>query len=270
VGSAGVIRRSPSGRWAFAFFWISLLEDGLVHIFGDEDRTPEEVEAFLRGVRLRIPPMEEGSIELAADYIWGAYALGEERGIEWPPEADRHLALIPKPPGSHKQWRKRLIGPGPGKSRLTPASLVKVIRENPLPDDLPEGTEIAIFTRMTFRVEDTQAALDRLKQQGESEQDFRFDYAGQEEETEYFDWTREYPEGHWSPAAQWGGRQVLGSLRMHPTAPEGKAGEVTAEVRTLSMAAGLIAQLKELLGDQLTLKETTWKSLQDLLGDSSE
>lgn len=279
VGSAGVIRRHPDGRWAFALFWLSLWEDGLVQMFGDERRAPQEVEEFLHEIRPHIPPLEEGPVELAADYIWGAYALGAQRGVEWPPEAQRHLDLVPKPPGSPKGWLRRLIGPAPAHRRLTPAGLLRVLRHLPPSEELPERLEPLIYTRMTFQVADTQSARGSLQgaicARGSGservEREACFEYLGpapapeaapEGEVAECFDWTREYPEGHWSPAAAWGGRQILGTVWLLPA-----RGELIAETKTLSMAARLAAHLKELLGDDLQLRKTSWTGYWDLEED---
>jgi len=248
-GSAAVIRERPDGRWATGFFTMSLLDDGLMGMFGKDDDTPEKCESWLKQIRPMIPPMEEGPIELAAEYIWGAYALGQKKGLMWPPQTNQFLSLVPKPPGTGKDWLRRLVGP----DGLTPPGLVKVIRENPVPEDIPEGKEIAIFTEMTFALESAEMVIEQLH-----ERDPDFVHTGYEGEVEIFDWTREYPKNHWSPLKTLGGRQILGSVRVGPA-------QLIAEAKTLSMAARLVGILKEMFGEQIRLKETTWQSLSDLL-----
>jgi hypothetical protein len=255
-GTAGVIREQPDGRWATAFFWISLLDEGLVNLFGKDDTTAEECDTFLKSLDPLMPPTEEGPVELAAQYIWGAYALGQKKGFLWPPGlADRYFSMVPKPLGSSSQWLNRLIGSG----GLTPPGLLKVIRENPVPEDIPEDQEIAIFTRMTFQLENVEAVIEQLRKRQPD-----FSYLGHEGDIELFDWTREYPKNHWSPLKRLGGRQILGSVRVGPD-------QLIAEVKALSMGARLVGNLKGMFGEQMRLKETTWRSMSDLLaGDLDE
>lgn len=248
-GSAGVIREQPDGRWTTAFFTMSLLDDGLMGMFGKDDQAPEACESVVRNIRPKIPPMEEGPVELAAEYIWGAHALGEQKGVLFPPQGQQYLGLVPKPPGTKKDWLRRLIGP----QGLTPLGLVKVIRDNPVPEGIPEGQELAIFTTMTFAVESADAVIERLHQR-----DPEFAHTGDEGDAALFDWTREYPKNHWSPLKALGGRQILGSVRVEPE-------QLIAEAKTLSMAARLVSVLKEMFGEQIRLKETTWLGMRDLL-----
>jgi hypothetical protein len=76
-----------------------------------------------------------------------------------------------------------------------------------------------------------------------------------------FGWMRDYPEGHWSPLAGLGGKQMIGDVRVADD------GTVRADARSLSMAARLAARLKELLGDRLVVEEAEWRDLQDLRND---
>jgi hypothetical protein len=81
LGTAGVIREKSNGKWAVAFFWLSLMEDGLVSRFGDEDTTPEAVASLLEEIGTKIPPMQAGSIDQAAAYVWGAYVLSQTQAF---------------------------------------------------------------------------------------------------------------------------------------------------------------------------------------------
>lgn len=246
-GTAGIAREQPDGRLFHSFFIISLLESGIVMMFG-KDSTAKKHDEFVNSMRDVFPPFEDSKTELVSEYVWGAYALSEEHGASWDAEAERYLSLVPQPPGSKQQWIDRLIGP----SGLTPQDLVKVIRENPLPEDLPEGKEIMILTEMSFRIEDERDVVAKLRKRGPE-----FDYCGRKEGEEYFSWTREYPPDHWSPLASLGGRQILGDVRVVP-------GRLIAEAKTLSMACRLIYLLKNILAGKLTLEKTTWSGIQDI------
>jgi hypothetical protein len=256
LGTAGVIREKPNGKWVIAFFWLSLMEDGLVNLFGDDDTTPEAVTSLLEDLGTNIPPMQEGSIDQAAAYVWGAYVLSQTQGITWPPgELNRYLSLVPTPPGTSRQWRQRFIGP----NGLTPDGLLNVIRRNrpPADVDIPEGKEIAIFTRMVFQLDDAPAVTEQLRRRTD------FVYTGHEGEMAGFDWVRDYPRGHWSPFRRLGGQQVLGSVNV-------ESDTLTAEVKTLSMGARLVAILKEMFGEQIRLQETAWQGMQEMLSRASD
>jgi hypothetical protein len=60
-------------------------------------------------------------------------------------------------------------------------------------------------------VESAKATVEQLRKHGRD-----FAYTGREGEVEFFDWTRQYPKGHWSPLARLGARQILGSIRVEP------------------------------------------------------
>jgi hypothetical protein len=250
-GTAGVVREQPDGRCTYAFFWISLLDDGIKNMFGKDGDTTQELERFLRGLVPTMPPFEEGPAERAAEFIWGAYALGDERGISWPPEAEFYLAVVPKPPGDPAQWRERLVGP----HGLTPSGLVRVIEENPTPEDIPEEKEVAIFTKATFRIRDQKGIVDILRNQ-EPELSYEGHHAGKER----FVFTRAYPPGHESPFARMGGRQIMGDVAVGPD-------RLIIEVQTLSRISRLISLLKPLLGDRIVdLEDVKWTGAQELLG----
>ena len=247
-GTAGIVRERPNGRWAHSFFSISLLDNGIVAMFG-KDSTAKEFEKTISHMRDVVPPFQNGTVELVSDYVWGAYALTEKHGVWWEPDVSRYLCMVPRPAGNKQQWLDRLIGP----SGLTPPDLLMVIRENPQPGDLPEGKEIMIFTEMSFRIDDEQEVIAKLR--GHEPE---FSYHSREGEEECFTWTREYPPDHWSPLASLGGRQVLGDIRVKP-------GRLVAEVKTLSMACRLIFLLKNIIGEKLTLEKTTWAGIKDIL-----
>lgn len=248
LGTAGVVRERPDGRWGYSFFFISLLDNGIVMMFG-KDSTARAFDKEINEIRDMGPPFEDGTIELVSDYVWGAYALAKKHGMWWGSDAERYLCMVPRPSGNRQQWLNRLIGPG----GLTPEGLVKVVRENPQPEDLPEGKEIAIFTEMSFRIEDEREVIAKLREHVPD-----FTPCGREGNEECFTWTREYPPDHWSPLASLGGRQVLGDIRVKP-------GQLIAEAKTLSMACRLVFLLKNILEGKLVLEKTTWAGVQDIL-----
>jgi hypothetical protein len=248
-GTAGIVREQPDGRWSYAFFNISLLDDGITGIFGKDNEDPEELDSFLTTLKEGMPPLQEGSVDLAAEYIWGAYAYSLKRGQVWPPGlTDSYLNKAPKPPGVKSRWVDRLVGPG----GLTPHGLMKVVRENAaLQEETPERKEVAIFAASAFRIEDAGSIVERLRARTPD-----FSYAGRDGDAEIFNLTREYPTHHWNPLKALGGRQVLGTVTVEPD-------RLTTEAKVLSMAARLIALLKEMMGEQIRLEETTWQSLND-------
>ncbi len=250
LGTAGVVRRQPDGRYASAFFVIELLEHGLRGAFGGRDETLAKVERDLALLSDNFPLCEEGPVELAASYAWGARALADAQGRSFPPQdADRFYGLMPRPPGSRRDWFAKLVGPG----GLTPEELVRAIRANPQPDDLHEGKEVIILTEMTFEIPDAGAAVDALRRAAPE-----FRHEGMEKNSDVFSWTRAYPKGHWSPLALFGGRQDLGTVRV-------SGRELVADAKTLSMAAKLVGRLQRLLDGGLHLQGSRWMGMQDLL-----
>ncbi|XXY51494.1 hypothetical protein WME91_10165 [Sorangium sp. So ce269] len=245
LGTAAVVRRRPDGRLASAFFKIHLLNRGLELVFGKPDATPEETSELISTIRGEIPPMAESSIEQTALYAWGAFALSELESQPFPSEVrEQYLALVPRPPGSMRELRDALIGPG----GPTPSELVQVIAAHPMPDDIPESQEVAILTEMTFGVSDPRSVVASLRS---AEPTFI-------EQDDEFIWTRPYPKGHWSPFARRGNRQVLGSVQLAGDA-------LVAEAKALSMAAKLAALLKDMLGDAIRLRSSRWTGASDLL-----
>lgn len=250
LGTAGVVRQQPDGRFASAFFVVELLEHGLRGAFGGMDETLAKIEEDLVHLSDNFPLCEEGPVELAASFAWGARALSEAEGCPFPAqEADRFYGLMPRPQGSNRDWVAKLVGPG----GLTPQGLVRAIRANPQPDDLPEDTEIAIVTEMTFEIPDARAALGALRRAGAE-----FQHEGRDGDADVFSWTRPTPKGHWSLLCSPGGRQILGGVRV-------SGREVVAGAKTLSMAAKLVGKLQRLLGGGLRLQASRWTGAMDLL-----
>ena len=250
LGSVGIVRQQPDGRYASAFFILELLGGGLQSLWGQIDVTLDEIDATLVEMRERMPPMTEGAPELAAAFAWGGRALAESEGfVGDQPQLDELFALVPVPPGTPRKWARRLTA----LDGLSPAGLVEVIRANRPPADLPEGKETMILTEATFAVVDAEAAVAALR---EAEPEFDLNAIDGTEAT--FSWTREYPRNHDSPLRLLGGRQVLGSVQVTP-------GKLVAEAKTLSMTARLLDRLGQLLGEGLRHESTRWTGARELL-----
>ncbi len=113
LGTAGVVRRQPDGRYASVFCTLYLLQHGIEMALGWPDATLQETDERIAALRDMIPPMTESSIEEAAFYAWGAFALNELESDPFPPEViEQYLSLLPRPAGSLRELRDALIGPG--------------------------------------------------------------------------------------------------------------------------------------------------------------
>lgn len=252
LGTVGVIRQQPDGRFANAFFVLELIEHGLKMAFGGRDETLAKIEGDLAGLAGKLPPFEEGPVELAASFAWGARAFSEREGYSFPEnDLDRFYGLMPRPPGKQGDWVARLVGPG----GFTPRGLIRAVRENPQPDDLPDGKEVVILTEMTFEVADGTAAVAALSRAAPE-----FIREGEQGAEVEFAWTRAYPRDHWSPLKWLGGRQTLGGVRV-------SGRQLVADAKSLSMAAKLVTRLHALLGGgALRLRGTRWSGMREVLG----
>lgn len=247
LGLAGVVRQQPDGRHASAFFMLELSDLGLKGAFGNRDESLDDIDRVLASTADECPPAELGPVELAAEFAWGARALASAQGAEFPPAIDRFFALMPQPRGTPRDWKARFTGPG----GLTPAELVRVVRENPPPDDLPAGKEQVLLTEATFSIDDGQKAVADLRRARPE-----FAYEGRDGGADQFNWTRK-PSG-WSPLDLFARRQVIGSVRV-------AEGRLVAEAATLTMAAKLIARLRETVGAGLRLEDCRWTGQRALL-----
>jgi len=255
LGTAGIVRRQPGDRYAYALFSIVLLERGIGVMVGKRDMSSQELEEEIADFRSLVPPFEEGPTELAASFVWGARAFGESEGVRFPPSREaQFLALVPRPPGGARQWRERLVGRG----GLTPPRLMRVIEANPVELELPQNMEVVIFTEMSFDLDDAAAVAARTREIPPAYGGFQFHETEPDEgEVAFFEWVRPYPKGHWSPLKVLGGMQLLGSVRI-------VEGSLVAEAKSLSMAARLAGMLKEQLGEAIRLRETRWSTPEDL------
>ena len=252
-GTAGVLRRAPDGSLTSAFFTIELIRGGLMDAFGKSGTDYAETETLLSTMGASIPSLEPGSVDLAARYIWGAYAWSLERGRQWPATMrSRYLDVAPLLDGTRDSWLEQFAGP----NGLLPSKLVEIARRNTTAlDDIPDGREVVVFTTITLALDDAEDAVRRLRK---SLPDFAEEDS--EDDAVRFAWTREYPKGHWSPLSRSGGRQSLGSVEIS------KAGAMTAQAKTLSMAAVLVGKLRHELGPRIRVVKTEWKDAADLTG----
>jgi hypothetical protein len=129
---------------------------------------------------------------------------------------------------------------------LTPEPLVELVRGLP-EEGYTDQMEPMVETAMTFEVASPTRAVDLLQEHAPD-----FVLTGTRGQRSSFDWTREYPRGHWSPLALLGGRQLLGDVAVEDHAVVARAG-------ALSMAARLAGMLKEMLGAQLHLRAVRWR-----------
>jgi hypothetical protein len=250
MGTAGIIREQPDGWWASAYFFIGLFHGGIENMFGKPDTDAEEEGEFLKGLGDMVPPYVEGDPELAARYIWGAYAWSSQMGYEFPEEQSRpFLGLVPRLSGTRNWWLQQFID---DKTGLVPAGLLKAMLANEMPEDIPEGKEVVIFTEAEFVLADAEEALRRLRKAKPE-----FQPGGEDDEgAETFVFTREYPRKHWSPLRFLGGRQAIGDVRV-------TGGKLVTTANVLSMETRLIARLKEILGDAIELKRAAWRGIHD-------
>ncbi len=252
-GTAGVLRRAPDGSLTSAFFTIELIRGGLTGAFGKSGTDYETTEAELGAMGASIPSLEPGPVDLAARYIWGAYAWSLERGHRWPTSMkSRYLDVAPLPEGTTDSWLEQFAGP----NGLLPSKLVEIARRyTSALDDIPDGKELVVFTTIAFALDDAEVAVRKLRK---SKPDFTEEDS--EGDTVRFAWTREYPKGHWSPLSRLGGRQSLGSVEIS------KAGALTAQAKTLAMAAVLIGRLRHEIGPGLRMLRSEWRDAADLIG----
>lgn len=253
-GSVFVLRENPGGGIASACFCIDLMNGGLIGVFGaDSHPTLEDSEELRRMVVESCPPMVPGPLDDAVRCVYGAYALSLQCGYvvtgeEW----QQRLYLLPPMPGTRNWWLEQLTDDG-----LTPPRLMSIVRKF-APDiwELPEGKEFMCLTTARFAVSNPTAALSQLRRGRPDFEHNGVDHDG----TECFSFTREYPEDHDSPLAALGGRQVIGEVRVRDST-------LWATARALSMSARLVMALKQLLGpDAMTLQDTEWKAMDELLG----
>ena len=250
LGTAGIIRQRPDGKWASAYFWIALNEGGIDNMFGKPATDEQENKRVLDDLGGNLPPYEEGDAELAARYVWGAYAWSMDKGYVFDGEtAQYYLGLLPRLSGTRNWWLQQFVDPQTG---LVPKALIEVMLANEPPEDLPHGKELVIYTEVEFALTDTEAAVQKLRREKPE-----FEYGGDAVgEGQAFAFTRQYPKNHWSPLSLLGGRQAIGEVRITP-------GRLVASAQVLSMATRLIARLRELLGDAIDPKRASWQGIHD-------
>lgn len=240
VGTAGIIRERPDGRWASAYFTFSVLEGGVIVVFGKDETTPAANDELLESSTEHIPPFEPGPPELAAAFIRGALAFGAEQGHLFPPrELAPRLALVPPLPGSLHERSQRFIGEG----GLAPPGLWAVARRFLKEQERsPPGKEVLIRTCLTFDLPpevNVNAALAARRPE--------FERTSTIEGKKVFQWSRPAPAAPSAPPQ----RQLLGRLYLAPDA-------LLADVPVLSRAALLTMRLRELLGDGLRLRAAAY------------
>ncbi|HZL19605.1 MAG TPA: SEC-C domain-containing protein [Polyangia bacterium] len=236
MGTVAIARRRPDGRLAYGAFLLKLSEHGISGAFGKADAAAGARD-FLDDLLDMIPPMEEGSLADASVFVYGAMALAATQNAGFPPdELGPCLDLLPPPPGGAEQWLEALVGLG----GRTAAGLMRIIADLPADADIDDRKEIAVGTEMEFELPaggavhtSASARFPRIGDQGGAS---RFHY------TPIPIWKRSK---HGTPGKVQGEVQVRGV-------------RLVAIALTLSMAARLIADLREWLGPRITLASVRW------------
>jgi hypothetical protein len=241
-GAVIVIRQALDGKYGVAAGNIILMNGGMSIVFGRMFDSLAVVDQFLTDMNRILAPWEEADPEVVAEYAWGARALRESYGSEFVGPADALFRMFPPARGTSAQRIARLVGDG----GLTPAALLEIVKRNHRPDAPDDGLEPMVVTTMVFRIGDYRSTLRALRA---AEPDLS------EGEKHEFVWTREYQEGHWSPFAGSGQRQILGSVSIE------KSGILTAEAKTLSMSAVLVSKVRKLARCDIQLGKVEWRDL---------
>jgi len=255
---------------------LSLSEGGITRLFTKPNAAPgswRDVSAYLLERLNAFPPMVALPPDLVSEYLYGAYAFSKGS----PLELFGYLNILKPPPGNADDWRRRLVGPG----GLTPGGLVRVILENPRPEDMPKGKEVIIITRIKVALgagNGPKVAKRLLRRRIPP----LFESMGQRGEEMVLEWVRPYPaELPKSPAGHKltalfasqnmesitlrtfvGNRQGMGEIAFTDE-------QAQIEAMTLSRASVLLAVLLAATEDlKPTVTSTTWESLRKLIGET--
>ncbi len=245
-GSVMVFRGQPNGPAAMVLFGVDISRKGLAFVGGRSFRAQGEIDGFIDGQLDESRPFEEGSIELASKYLWGAWALGAAANSGFPfREAAPYLAFVPKPSGSPKSWVVDLVGP----EGLTPRKLVEVVDSIPahVEDD---GGDVGVSTTMSFRLADAATTASLLQASLPDRRGFRF-LPNESATVGSFDFVRPIPEGPLSAMPIRGNQQVQGWVDVEDD-------KLVASALTLSMASVLAYNLRRVLGGGLKLVDADW------------
>ncbi|HEV8605338.1 MAG TPA: hypothetical protein VGQ99_08235 [Tepidisphaeraceae bacterium] len=242
-GTAGIVRRQPDGKLTNSLFMIDLSSGGLMEAFGAENRTDEELEANSADMIDLLPPFVTGEADLAARYVWGAYAMSLAEGAIWSPElSQRHLSMLPTIGGTKKWWLQQFIGSG----GLVPEGLFEVIAKILEAGEMPEGKEALTAVSMEFDLAATDRLIDALRgRPGE------FEEFNPVPEAVSFHWMRERT----GVPGEWAAHALIGVMK----------GEVFGHTANLSMAGMLVAELKKLTEGAIELKEVEWGGMEELM-----
>lgn len=238
VGTVGIIRRGPNGNCWTCFTPIQMNMGGIQSFSADADKPLQNVLDFFDNAisAAHLPPAEEGTAELAARYLWGAYAWGLEQGDTWPPGTrKKFLNLFPTLAGSKDDWLRQFIKADP----LVPANFLNALRRFRGPDDLPEGKEVVVTTLMLMDLPNPANALAALRSKPGDFQELAAEGA-----TSVFHWIKER-------RAAPGKKVAHGAIRID-------AAEMLLEGPTLSAAAELAMRVRETVGREPRLKKARW------------
>jgi len=247
LGCAAIERRQPDGRVSGAFFWLDLERDGVEQLFAVPDRDSGEMQAILTHMGDNVPPFTEGTVDVLSRYVWGAVAWSIDAGCQWERgKLESALSLVPKPAGTPGDWIDGLVG----KHGLVSPRLLEIIDRGPLPEELPPGKGNVVLTDATFATESPAELVERLRGQGSP---FKF--------VREKDGRAEFSLSHETVLKN--GRRLnpdMGTLTVYRDAQP----RVVASSVTLSKAARLIAALKKVAGDAVSLAETDWRDAVEL------
>ena len=208
--------------------WFSLADGGLQSSFAKEDLRPGQALEMRAKLAPAMPPMIEAPPAAAAGYVYGAYAITDDR--KWARGALPYLAAWPKPPGGRRAWAAHLTGP----EGITPARLLSVIAANPRTPEMPDGKEPVIFTEVRLRVPpgceaEVARGLVSLRHP-------RCFASGSRDGMQTFDWLRPYRVARRSRSGGPGMRQGMGLIAIGD-------GRARVEAMTLTRAAILLHAL---------------------------
>jgi hypothetical protein len=238
AGTVGIVRRGPSGNCWSCFAPIQLNMGGIQSFSGATDKPLQEILDFhsKTSIQALVPPSEEGTAELVARYLWGAYAWGIEQGGTWPPGTrKRFLNLFPTLAGGKDDWVRQFTKSDP----LVPANLLDAMRRFPSPPDLPQGKEMIVVTLMIMDLPNPAQALAALRAKPAT-----FLELAAEGETFAFHWVKER---RVAP----GKKVTHGAIRIGPN-------ELTLEGPTFSATAELAMRVRETVGTEPRLKKARW------------
>jgi hypothetical protein len=247
-GTVAIVRQQPDGLCHYGFSVLELQRGGLYVPGGKRDLEADtvitELEEFL--ARNEIPASQPGDSELAGRLLYGAYAYSLEQDFSWPSEISQYLGLFPKPPGTAGDWLRWFKGP----NGMICDGLWEIMQgHSDLTEEIPEGKDLTIVTRVLLAVPDTDRLITLLDKAAPE-----FSRDSVDSGIAKFTASRAYPKGHWNPMSRLpGARQNIGELEL-----DKNESTVSVESNTLAFAARVITRIIELYGPGIDLLEAEY------------